>query len=342
MSHDTLKIIWFIILALVWAIYFSQELFILGTGALHRLVTKNDAEIKQIQYSTALHWDGIEVWLILAIAGMFAAFPKAFAVTLSSLYIPFFLLLYSIIARGISIELIFKTDNKKVQRILSKTWMISSMLMVFILGLYITNIFRGLPIGLNGMEKSFLSIFNLTGILGGILFLCLSLAIGSAWIKMTTEGQLGNKAFKYGKYSAYILPWILPLIFQGMNTTDNPISNGTLFLNNNYLYIIPALTAVFALLTAYYVSKASEIKTFVFSILTIVFFVATGFVGTYPYMVVSNIKSDYGVTLFEAGASEKALTVLTITAVIAIPIIIAYQAFKYIKFSQKVKLGDDK
>lgn len=342
MTHELLGVIWYGTLALVWGVYLSQELFVLGAGILHRFIAKNDDEIKQIQYATGLHWDGIEVWLILAVGGLFAAFPLVYAVQLSTLYIPFFLLIYAVIARGISIELIYKTDDIKIQKALSITWVISSLLMALVLGVYMANIFRGLPINSDGMTRSFIYIFNLTGLLGGIFFVALSLTFGAAWISISTKGDLGKKAFKIAKYSAFVLPWIVALIFQGFNTTDNPISVQQLYSSNPILFLIPGLTLILAIILSYFTYKEKAIPVFILSILTILGYIASGFVGSFPYMIPSTLKQEYGVSLYDGMASEKTLSLMLYAALIFVPIVIGYQSFKYIRFRAKVQIGDDK
>ena len=49
-------------------------------------------------------WDGNEVWLIVAGAAMFAAFPGWYAAMFSALYLALVLLLVALIVRGISFE----------------------------------------------------------------------------------------------------------------------------------------------------------------------------------------------------------------------------------------------
>ena len=49
-------------------------------------------------------WDGNEVWLIVAGAAMFAAFPGWYATMFSGLYLALLLVLVALIVRGVSFE----------------------------------------------------------------------------------------------------------------------------------------------------------------------------------------------------------------------------------------------
>ena len=56
-------------------------------------------------------WDGNETWLVLGGAGLLAAFPLAYSVLLSALYIPIVLMLMGLILRGVEFEFRFKADE---------------------------------------------------------------------------------------------------------------------------------------------------------------------------------------------------------------------------------------
>src|SRR5215475_12483235 len=58
-------------------------------------------------------WDGNETWLVATGAGLFAAFPDAYAVFLSAFYFPVLLLLFGLIFRGIGFEFRFRTERMR-------------------------------------------------------------------------------------------------------------------------------------------------------------------------------------------------------------------------------------
>ena len=58
-------------------------------------------------------WDGNETWLVLGGAGLLAAFPKAYAVMLSALYLPVLLMLVALIFRGVAFEFRFKAHARE-------------------------------------------------------------------------------------------------------------------------------------------------------------------------------------------------------------------------------------
>src|ERR1700755_2572270 len=99
-----LPITWFIIIAFFWTGFFILEGFDLGVGMLHLLVGKTDTERRVTINSIGPFWDGNEVWLIVAGAGTFAAFPSWYATMFSALYLAVMLLILALIGRGVSFE----------------------------------------------------------------------------------------------------------------------------------------------------------------------------------------------------------------------------------------------
>ena len=66
---------WFIAIALLWTGFLVLEGFDFGVGMLHGVVGRTDAERRLAINAIGPLWDGNEVWLIVAAAGIFAAFP---------------------------------------------------------------------------------------------------------------------------------------------------------------------------------------------------------------------------------------------------------------------------
>ena len=343
MSSDTLINITYTIISFSWVIYLVQEMFITGASALNMGICKNEEERKQIQVVSGLHFDGVEVWLLAALTLTLGTFPLVFGTTFTYLYVVFFLLLYAIIGRGVSIEVIYKLESKRWIKSMVVTWTISSILLIFILGVYISNVFYGFPLEDGEMTSNYFSMFNVTGIAGGLLFLSLALVSGAGWIKINTIGDVGDKALifikKYG--IIYTVPILLLLVFMGFNNTDASIFIGELFSKSYLYFVFPLLTIVFALLTLYMGIKGKGKEIFIFSLLTMGFFLITGFSGMYPYMIPSNIALENGITIYDAAVSDQALEVVLIVVAIFFPITFTYQSWKYIKFTDKVKLNDE-
>lgn len=342
MSNLALGNVTFFVIMFTWMVYLVQELFITGASALNRIVSSDESERKQVQVTTGLHFDGIEVWLIAALTMTLAAFPQVFSITLSHLYVPVFLLVYALIARGVSIEVVYKLDNEKWVKAMVMAWTISSILIMFILGIYMTNMFLGYPFVDGEMTSSFFTIFNVSGISGGLFFVALSLVAGSGWLELTTEGDLHVKALKFLKKVGiiYTVPILLLLVLMGLNNESTSIFNGELYLDYPILFALPALLVLSAIGVLYYGYKQLVRGMFITSLSTMFFFVITGYVGLWPNVLLSRGMPDEGLEITEAMVQSGSLSIILISVAIFYPIIIGYQFWKFKRFSKKVKLND--
>src|SRR6476619_5678368 len=104
---------WFIVIAILWIGFFVLEGFDFGVGMLHQVVGTDEAGRRAVINTIGPLWDGNEVWLIVAGAAMFAAFPGWDATMFSALYLPLVLLLVALIVRGVSFEYRDKRESPR-------------------------------------------------------------------------------------------------------------------------------------------------------------------------------------------------------------------------------------
>src|SRR5215469_5820041 len=112
----TLAQFWFILIAVLWTGFFALEGFDLGVGMLHSIVGRDEAGRRTVINTIGPLWDGNEVWLIVAGAAIFAAFPGWYATWFSALYLALVLLLAALMARGTSFEFRGKRDSAAWRR----------------------------------------------------------------------------------------------------------------------------------------------------------------------------------------------------------------------------------
>ena len=96
-----LHTLWFVVIAFLWVGFFVLEGFDFGVGMLHTIVGRTEEERRVAIGTIGPWWDGNEVWLIVAGAGMFAAFPNWYATMFSALYLALLLVLAALMARGV-------------------------------------------------------------------------------------------------------------------------------------------------------------------------------------------------------------------------------------------------
>ena len=90
-------------------------------------------------------WDGNETWLVLGGAGLFGAFPLAYSVVLSALYLPLILMLMGLIFRGVAFEFRFKSSEAS-QHWWDKAFIGGSLTATFFQGVALGAFIEGLPV----------------------------------------------------------------------------------------------------------------------------------------------------------------------------------------------------
>src|ERR1700743_2038414 len=91
-------------------------------------------------------WDGNEVWLIVAGASMFAAFPGWYATMFSGLYLAMVVLLMSLIIRGVAFEYRGKRDAARWRRTWDGLMIAGSLAAPLLIGIVLGDLLHGLPI----------------------------------------------------------------------------------------------------------------------------------------------------------------------------------------------------
>lgn len=142
--------LWFALAAIMLAGYAVLDGFDLGAGALHRLVAREDRERRQVLAAIGPYWDGNEVWLLAGGGVLFLAFPKVLAAGLSGFYLAVFLLVWTLILRGIAIEFRSHVADALWRAFWDGVFALASATAPVLLGAALGNVLRGVPLGPEG------------------------------------------------------------------------------------------------------------------------------------------------------------------------------------------------
>src|SRR3954454_13943201 len=182
--------LWFVIIAILWVGFFVLEGFDFGVGMLHGVLGRTGQERRVAINTIGPFWDGNEVWLIVAGAGTFAAFPDWYASWFSASYLAVFLLLVALIIRGVSFEYRGKVDRPGWRRLWSGTLMTGSLLAPLVLGIALGELVAGLPIDADGeFTGSVWDLFTPFGLWSGVTLVVLCLVNGATFLGIRTTGE---------------------------------------------------------------------------------------------------------------------------------------------------------
>ena len=331
------QIIWFILWAVLWAVFFMLEGFDFGAGILHSFLGRDETEKGMIRQAIGPVWNGNEVWLITAGGATFAAFPTTYALMFSYLYTALLLILFALIFRGVALEFRGKGEGTAWKKGWDTAILFGSFIPALFFGVAFGNIFRGLPMDAEGYHGTLFSLLNPYGILTGLLFVLLFLVHGALWLSLKIEGDLGKRASAVAGKTWYLLLAVAVAFLVHTNFATNLYAN----YFQNFLWLAVPLIAVLSLITIkLLLSKGRIAGAFFASCVTIVMVTFTGVAGLYPNLIPSSIDPAYSLTIFNSSSSPYTLKIMTVVALIFVPVVIAYQIWSYRVFRHKVTAED--
>lgn len=330
---------WFVLWAVLWAVYFMLDGFVLGTGFLSGILAKNDTEKRVLINSIGPVWDGNEVWLLTAGGATFAAFPTTYALMFSNLYSALILLLFALIVRGVSFEFRGKLDGAAWKSSWDKAIIVSSFLPALLFGVAFGNIFKGIPMRNDFVNLQFtyegglIGLLNPYGLVTGVLFVLLFAVHGSLYISLKTVGDMSSRALALAN-KLWPALLVVAVIFLGFTYPATKLYDN--YLKAPVLIIIPVIAVASLLLIKVFAGKGDNGKAFIFSCTTILFVVFTGVTGLFPNLLPSNLDPASNLTIYNSSSSLITLKLMTVVALIMVPIVIAYKIWVYRIFKAPV------
>ena len=334
LSHETLAVIWFGLWAVLWMMYFTLDGYTLGVGILYPFVSRSEREEKQLQETVGPFWNGNEVWLITAGGATFAAFPLVYAMMFSYLYVPLFLILFGLFYRAIGLEFMHKDRGRFWRASWKWAFFGGSLLVVLLVGVAFANMFYGLAFDAHGNQTNVLTLLNTYGILGGLTFLSLTLVSAGSWVAHKVSGPLEGRMLSVANVAWFVATGLYGLFMVATANRTQVLDN---FNRLPFLYVVPALAVVALVAAKFYLGKGRALAGFFANSLVIFLTGATGFIGMFPNMLISATDPAASVTLYEAAASPRTLTIMLVVAVVLVPAVITYQLWAYRKFATKIK-----
>jgi cytochrome d ubiquinol oxidase subunit II len=331
----TLQFVWFLLISILWIGYLILEGFDFGVGMLMKLIGGTRDEKRAILHSIGPVWDGNEVWLLVAGGATFAAFPEWYATLFSGFYMALFVLLVALIVRNVGFEMWGKRDSNAWRTGWEWCIVVGSLLPAVLWGVAWANIIGGVPIEpvtTNGRESieyvgNFFDLLSVYTLLGGVASLAIFFAHGALFLEMRTEGDIREKA-RGVAVKATPVAALLGAVFMAWTLLRQD--------SIEILSLISALVAVSAFVFAAINAKSQPMRAFIGTAAGIAFYFIAQFIDLFPNAMVSSISPDFNMSLNMASSTDYTLTVMTVVAVLLVPVVLAYQAWTYWVFRHRI------
>ncbi len=333
-----LTTVWFILIGVLWTGYFVLEGFDFGVGMLFPILGRGDGGTddpehdgetrRRVMLSTiGPFWDGNEVWLLTAGGATFAAFPEWYATLFSGFYIPLLVILVALIVRVLAFDYRGKVDDPEWRRRADIAIVFGSFIPALLWGVAFTNIVRGVPIDADGeYAGSFFTLLNPAALLGGVAMVALFIAYGAMFLALKTDGPIRLEArqlaVRVGIVAAVlVVAWLATIHL----TTGTGVS-----------WSLAGLAAVLLLASLGKVRQGSEGWGFSLAFAAIAAAVASLFFALFPDVMPSTTDAAFSLTTTNAASTAYTLKIMTGVAAVFTPLVIAYQAWSYWVFRQRV------
>ncbi|HPH55210.1 MAG TPA: cytochrome d ubiquinol oxidase subunit II [Smithella sp.] len=322
--------LWFVLILVLLMGYSLLDGFDLGIGALLPFLGKTKEEKDILINSIGPVWDGNEVWLITGGGALFAAFPHAYATAFSGFYLAMMLVLFALIFRAVSME--FRAHDEKRSLLWEKAFIAGSALAALLFGVALGNVVYGVPLD-DQMEftGNFFTLLRPVPLMFGVTGFAAVLLQGAAYAVMKTEGELRERSFRAVSFLT-VINLITAMIYFGTIafTFDDIVTNWLFYLA--FMCTVLWLSSIFFSVRHKNDSAPFWESSFAFIGLWLVVAAVH-----FPNLIRASNDQSMSLTIYNSSTSLLTLKVMSVIALIGMPIVIAYTIFVYRIFKGKTK-----
>ena len=324
-----LPVIWFGVIGFGVLMYVLLDGFVLGLGILAPFA-KDEHELDHMMNTAAPIWDGNETWLVLGGVGLLAAFPKAYALILSALYLPVLLMVIALVFRGVAFEFRFKAERSKP--LWGIAFALGSLCAAFWQGVILGAVVEGMPLQEGKYIGGIFGFFSPFSMLTGVAVVFGYALLGAGWLILKTEGALQQTARTLARPLMLVVVAFIGLVSAWLPFLDSRIM-ARWFEGGNFWWLAPVpllvLAVAFALWRAV-MQEGRDVRPFVFTLCLFVLGFAGLVLGIWPYIVPPSL------TIWGAAASPSSQMFVLVGLVLLLPVILGYTWWSYRVFAGKV------
>ena len=329
-----MEMLWFWLVSVMVAIYAVMDGFDFGAGVLHLFVARTESERREVLAAIGPLWDGNEVWLLAAGGAMFLAFPRLLASGFSGFYLAMFMVIWSLILRGIAIEFRSHVADRMWRSFWDVVFALSSTLLPILLGAALGNVVRGVPLDATGYFQiplfTHFTTSNPVGILDwytvlmGVLVLVTLAGHGALFLAWKSVGPLHYRCHRMAQAL-----WLAVIAVALLATWATDMVNPQLYRNLPHaplawvgmVLVLGGLVAVFL-----GIQRNRFLLAFLGSSAFIIGILAATAASVWPVMLGSTLDPAASLTAYNTSAGAYSLRAGMVWWFIGFPLALAYFA----------------
>ena len=341
--------VWYAILSFMLVMFVVLEGFDIGAGLLQSVVGKTEQERRTVIAAIGPLWSWHEVWLVGFGGTLMLAFPKILAVSFAGFYLAFFLLLWSLILRGVSIEVSGHITDPMWRAAWHFVFVASNLLLAILIGAALGNVVRGVPLDASGQfALAFFTNFSPYGNVGILDWYTVSVAVfilaafaahGANGLVRRTEGAVRDRSLRIaGLLWKIVLGLLLVVTIETWLVRPGLYSGmpGQPFCWLGLLGVVGGIIAVFSGQRGNH-----ETLALIGSSAFIAGLMIAGAASVFPVMLHSTLSPEDSLSAYQMAASAYGLTVGLVWWPVAFIFAIGYFLFIYRHYRGKVKPMED-
>lgn len=280
-------------------------------------------------------WNGNEVWLVAAAAVLFAFFPKAYASAFSGFYLPFVIVLWLLMFRGIAMELRGHFESALWRDFWDCAFSLSSAMLVALFGVALGNLVRGLPLNTQGYFSGTLGyLLNGYALLVALLAIVVLAQHGLAFLALRVDGALADRARRL----ASALWWVTLVGYAAVTTATVGARGSPLVLSP--LAAVAALSVLLLIALRLCITRRQDLLAFLTSAAFIATLLTEASGTIFPYLLPAQARGLGGLSIYNAQPNPVALVTAIATTLAGLALVIVYSIFVGRQMTARLRIDD--
>ncbi|MHB1768479.1 MAG: cytochrome d ubiquinol oxidase subunit II, partial [Phycisphaerae bacterium] len=237
----------------------------------------------------------------------------------------------------VSIEFRSKESMLWWRKLWDVCFFIGSLLAALLLGAFVGNIARGVPLNAKGtFTGNILTLLNPYALMVAVTTVALFMMHGSIYLVMKTENALHDRVRQWVNNS--IIFFIICAVCTTMVTLIYYPRLTDPFRAHPTLFAVPMLMMLAIANVPREISMKKDFLAFISSSAAIALLLATLSIGLFPNLLYATNNPAYSLTIYTASSSQYTLGIMLVIAIIGMPIVITYTTYVYWIFRHKTAL----
>jgi len=341
--------IWFALLCFTIIVFVVLDGWDIGAGALHLIVAKSQTERREVIAAIGPLWSWHEVWLVAAGGTFLLAFPAIMAAAFSGFYLALWMVLWSFVLRGISIEVSGHFPDRMWQTFWDFVFAMSNLLLAVLFGAALGNVIRGVPVNETGtFSMALFTDFTARGQAGILDWYTLSVAVfaplllaahGATYLRLKTTGPVHDRSDRLARAFWVITLVLFPVVSIATWRVRPELYQSMAVRPVAWAFVMVMAAGTWALWDGF--RRPAEMRAFIGSCAVIVGLLGAAAASVFPEFLHSTLSPEYSLTAYDGAASGRGLAIALVWWPVAAGLAVCYFVVIARKFAGKVRVSQD-